>query len=55
MPDPMHYFEDFKVGDQWEFGAWSLTRDEMIAFAREFDPQPIHTDEAAAARTAFGA
>ena len=50
----MYYFEDFKVGDAWEFGMWSLTKDEMIAFAREFDPQPIHTDEAEASRTAFG-
>ena len=50
----MRYFEDFKVGDRWEFGTWSLAKDEMIAFAREFDPQPIHTDEAAAAGTAFG-
>ncbi|MBI4638409.1 MAG: MaoC family dehydratase [Candidatus Rokubacteria bacterium] len=49
-----YYFEDFKVGDAWEFGAWSLTREELIAFAREYDPQPIHTDDAAAGRTAFG-
>lgn len=49
-----YYFEDFKVGDRWEFGTWSLSKEELIAFAREYDPQPIHTDEGAASRTAFG-
>lgn len=49
-----HYFEDFKVGDAWEFGRWSVSREEIIAFAREHDPQPIHTDDAAAAGTPFG-
>lgn len=38
------YFEDFSVGDRWDFGAWSLTEGEMIAFATEHDPQPIHLD-----------
>ena len=49
-----HYFEDFKVGDAWELGRWSLSREELLAFAREHDPQPIHVDEAAAAHTPFG-
>ena len=31
-----------------------MSRDEIVAFAREFDPQPFHLDEAAAARTIFG-
>ncbi len=53
-PAPKYYFEDFKVGDAWEFGRWSLTKEEMIAFAREHDPQPIHVDEEAASRTPFG-
>ncbi len=48
------FFEDFKVGDRWDFGTWSATREEMIAFARQYDPQPIHIDEAAAAETHFG-
>jgi len=49
-----YYFEDFKVGDHWDFGTWSLTREELAAFAREYDPQPIHIDEAAAANGPFG-
>lgn len=49
-----YYFEDFEVGDAWDLGSWSVSREEMLAFAREYDPQPIHLDEAAAARTPFG-
>ena len=48
------YFEDFAVGDRWEFGTWTPTREELVAFAREHDPQPIHTDEAFAAGTPYG-
>ncbi len=50
----MRYFEDFHEGDCWELGSFSLSEDEIIAFASEHDPQPIHTDPAAAARTPFG-
>lgn len=49
-----YHFEDFKAGDRWELGTWSLSKEEIVAFAREYDPQPIHTDETAASRTAFG-
>lgn len=45
------YWEDFHVGPFREFGPRILTRDEMIAFAREFDPQPMHLDEEAAKST----
>ena len=33
-----YYFEDFKAGDRWDFGVWSVTREELIAFARQYDP-----------------
>lgn len=46
----MRCFEDFAVGDTWVLGRWSLSKDEMVAFAREYDPQPIHTDDAFAVR-----
>ena len=49
-----YYFEDFKVGDKWDFGAWHVTRDDIIAFAREHDPQSIHIDEVAAAKSPWG-
>ena len=48
------YFEDFAVGDSWDFAAWRVSRGEIVAFAREHDPQPIHIDEAAAAETPWG-
>lgn len=49
-----YYFEDFKAGDAWDLGSWAVSREEMLAFAREYDPQPIHLDEALAARTPYG-
>ena len=51
---PSYYFEDFEVGHHWTFDAWEVTREDIVAFAREFDPQPLHTDEQAASATPFG-
>ncbi|PJG49570.1 acyl dehydratase [Sphingobium sp. LB126] len=48
------YFEDVKVGDQTEFGPLNIGREEIIAFADEFDPQPFHLSDEAAAQTHFG-
>ena len=50
----IRYFEDFKVGDVVESAGRTLTKEEILAFAREFDPQPFHTDEAAARETMYG-
>ena len=50
----MRYLEDFKVGEVIEGGARTISMDEMVAFAREFDPQPFHTDEAAARASMYG-
>ncbi|HEU4369842.1 MAG TPA: MaoC family dehydratase [Methylomirabilota bacterium] len=50
----MLYFEDFPPGDVRESPDRTVTREEMLAFARQFDPQPFHTDEAAAAATVYG-
>jgi acyl dehydratase len=47
------YFEDFPLGEVVEYGRVDISVDEIIAFAREFDPQPFHTDEEAA-RAATG-
>lgn len=41
-------FEDFKPGHFGTFGPRRVTRDEIIAYAREYDPQPMHLDEEAA-------
>jgi acyl dehydratase len=51
---PRLYLEDIVEGSVVECGARTITRDEIVAFAREFDPQPFHVDEAAAAQSAFG-
>jgi acyl dehydratase len=46
MPDLL-YFEDFPPGEVVEYGGAEVSAAEIIAFAREFDPQPYHTDEQA--------
>jgi acyl dehydratase len=48
---PRLFFEDFKAGDVAEYGPRVVTREEIVAFAAEFDPQPMHLDEEAARRT----
>jgi acyl dehydratase len=50
----MKYFEDMQVGDRRRFGSYPVTREEVVAFAKAYDPQPFHLDDAAAARTHFG-
>jgi acyl dehydratase len=47
MPDAL-YFEDFPLGEVAEYGGVDVSVEAIIAFAREFDPQPFHTDEVAA-------
>jgi acyl dehydratase len=49
----LHY-EDFPVGRVFALGPYAVTREEVIAFAREFDPQPFHMDEKAARETILG-
>jgi acyl dehydratase len=44
-------FEDFKLGRFGTFGPRHVTREEILAFAAEFDPQPMHLDEEAANRS----
>jgi len=50
----MRYFEDIEVGQRARFGAYAVTREEVIAFASKYDAQPFHLDDAAAAATYFG-
>lgn len=49
-----YYWEDFKVGEVSEMGRRVVDKDEVIAFAKQFDPQPFHVDEAAARASMFG-
>ena len=46
------HFEDFETGSVAVYGPRLVTREEIVAFAAEFDPQPMHLDEAAARRHA---
>src|SRR6187549_3720723 len=50
----MIYFEDCEVGAETLFGHYDVTRDEVLEFARKYDPQPFHLSDEAAARTHFG-
>ena len=48
------YWEDFKVGETVTMGSHTFVEQEMIEFAREFDPQPFHIDPIAAKDSYFG-
>jgi len=50
----MRYFEDVEVGSIARFGDYAVTREEVIDFARRYDPQPFHLSDEAAAGTHFG-
>jgi acyl dehydratase len=51
----MRYYDDIQVGDRIELGTHTFTADDIKTFAAQYDPQPFHMDEAAAARSHFGA
>jgi acyl dehydratase len=50
----MKYFEDIAVGQVLAFGGYEVTREEVLAFAEKYDPQPFHLSDEAAAKTYFG-
>ena len=50
----MQFYEDIAVGQKSAFGHYEVTREEVIDFARKYDPQPFHLDDEAAAKTHFG-
>ena len=54
MMTPRYHWEDFPVGHVMAFGSMPVTREDVLAFARQFDPQPFHVDEAAAKTSLFG-
>lgn len=49
----MNFYEDIEVGARECYGRYVVTREEVIAFAEKYDPQPFHLDDAAAAATHF--
>ena len=50
---PARFFEDFQLGESWESPPTPVSADEIVAYARDFDPQPMHTDAARAASGPF--
>ena len=51
---PTYYLEDFSTEWKAEYGPRRVTREEIIGFAAQFDPQPMHLDEEAARHTMLG-
>ena len=49
-----HYWEDMAVGSVRDLGTVTPTREAIVDFARQFDPQPFHLDDSAAAASHFG-
>ena len=47
------YFEDLKAGDRFKSGTYKVTEEQIVSFAREFDPQPFHLDPAVARQPMF--
>ena len=48
------YFEDFAPGQDIDLGTRTVTEEEIVAFARDYDPQPFHVDREAAAHSIYG-
>lgn len=54
VPVTDRYFEDYRPGAVYEYGYRSVTEDEIVGFAGQYDPQPIHVDVAYANAGPFG-
>ena len=54
MQDDSLFFEDFTVGRIFTLAPVMMAREEVIAFAQEFDPQPMHLDEEAGRKSLLG-
>ena len=54
MSGRMIYFEDLEIGAESDFGRYHVTREEVLDFARKYDPQPFHLSDEEAAKTHFG-
>jgi acyl dehydratase len=48
-----HYLEDFVAGQVFDTGRVRVDKDQIFAFAKQFDPQPFHLDEKAAQHSPF--
>ena len=52
--EPIRSFDELSVGQEFRFGTMSMPLDEALDFARRWDPQPFHVDEARARETLYG-
>ena len=50
----MLYAEDLAVGQRFELGSYTISEEEIVSFAEQYDPVSIHTDKEAAAKGPFG-
>jgi acyl dehydratase len=48
------YLEDIEIGETREYGAYTITESDLVAFAKRYDPQPFHVDRDAARETPPG-
>jgi acyl dehydratase len=48
------YLEDFEIGETWTSPGIQVSEEEIVTFARQYDPQPMHTDPEKAAKSRFG-
>lgn len=51
---PIHSFDDLSVGQEFRFGTMAMPLDEVLDFARRWDPQPFHMDDARAKESPYG-
>lgn len=54
MSQPALYFEDVVLGVKTELGSWTFTEEDIVRFARAYDPQPFHVDPVAAKASPYG-
>jgi acyl dehydratase len=54
MPESLLHWDDLAVGSVFDIGPYTMSREEILAFAREYDPQPFHIDEQGAAQSIYG-
>jgi acyl dehydratase len=54
LTSPRLHWEDFSIGSVRTFGAMPVSREAVLEFAGDFDPQPFHLDDAAAQKSLFG-
>ena len=47
------YFEDFEIGETKRYGEYTVTEDEMVDFAEQYDPQPLHLDQESSAESIY--